>query len=374
MENIIKHKISRNILSTNYGKISPNRSNSSDLIPTDYQMLTNNSNTNNNKIYKKNIFKKEIKNDFKKEKNIMNFSSDKIVFGNTINHNDIKYVFEKSNNSYMNNFQSIKPNSESNKLLDNYLMRLKNFGFPELGEIYLSSEISEQEKTFSFFDYLISKETNNIEMNDIKEKNIEENIKKNKDLTKIISQLSDELNLKENKLIILDKKLEEQKDYYEQQVKSLIKENEYLKEINNKISIKKKNLESKLHTINKTLNKYQNMKSNIINAVEIIDQVQNNDMTKMLARVKNTEKLIESLKGEYNESLRELTSQINSFKDFILGIYNEICILIGKSYNLDDKIFNLPFLDFVNYLKKAFKKNLEIMKEKIYISDNEESF
>ena len=114
MENIIKHKISRNILSTNYGKISPNRSNSSDLIPTDYQMLTNNTNTNNNKIYRKNIFKKEIKNDFKEEKNIMNFSSDKIVFGNTINHNDIKYVFEKSNNSYMNNFQSIKPNSESN--------------------------------------------------------------------------------------------------------------------------------------------------------------------------------------------------------------------------------------------------------------------
>ena len=231
MENIMKRKISRNILITNYGKISPNNSNSSDLIPTDYQLLTN-TNTNNNKIIRKNIFKKEIKNDFKKEKNIMNFSSDKIVFGNTINHNDIKYVFEKSNNSYMNNFQSIKPNSESNKLLDNYLMRLKNFGFPELGEIYLSSEISEQEKTFSFFDYLISKETNNIEMNDIKEKKIEENIKKNKDLTKIISQLSDELNLKENKLIILDKKLEEQKDYYEQQVNSLIKENEYLKEIN----------------------------------------------------------------------------------------------------------------------------------------------
>ena len=154
----------------------------------------------------------------------------------------------------------------------------------------------------------------------------------------------------------------------------LIKENEDLKNINKKISNKKKNLETKLYSLNQTINKYQNMKSNIINAVEIIDQVQNNDMTKMLTRVKNTEKLIESLKGEYNESLRELTSQINSFKDFILGIYNEICILIGNSYNLDDKIYNLPFLDFVNYLKKAFKKNLEIMKEKIYISDNEESF
>ena len=371
MENIIKRKISRNILITNYGKISPNNSFSSDLIPTDYQLLTNT--TNNNKIFRKNIFKKEIKNELKKEKNIMNFSSDKIVFGNTINHNDIKYVFEKSNNSFMNNFQSIKTNSESNKILENYLIRLKNFGFPELGEIYLSTEISEQEKTFSFFDYLISKETNNIEMNNTKEKKIEEYFRKNKELTKIISQLSDELNIKENKIISLDKKLEEQKNYYEQQVNDLIKENEYLADINNKISIKKKNLESKIYSISKTLNKYQNMKSNIINAVEIIDQVQNNDMSKMLTRVKNTEKLIESLKCEYNESLRELTSQINSFKDFVLGIYNEICILIGKSCNLDEKIYNLPFLDFVNYFKKAFKKNLEIMKEKIYMSDNEES-
>ena len=45
-------------------------------------------------------------------------------------------------------------------------------------------------------------------------------------------------------------------------------------------------------------------------------------MTKILTRVKNTEKLIESLKCEYNESLRELTIYINSFKDFILGIYH----------------------------------------------------
>ena len=65
MENIIKRKIPRNILSTNYVKISPNRSNSSDLIPIDYLLLTNNTNTNNNKIYKKNIFKKVMKNDIK---------------------------------------------------------------------------------------------------------------------------------------------------------------------------------------------------------------------------------------------------------------------------------------------------------------------
>ena len=65
MKNIIKLKIPRNILSNNYGKISPNSSNLSDLIPIDYLLLTNNTNTNNNKIYRKNIFKKVMKNDIK---------------------------------------------------------------------------------------------------------------------------------------------------------------------------------------------------------------------------------------------------------------------------------------------------------------------
>ena len=65
------------------------------------------------------------------------------------------------------------------------------------------------------------------------------------------------------------------------------------------------------------MNKFENMKSNIINAVEAIDHVQNNDMEKMLIRVKNTEKLIESLKCEYNESLRELSFQVSSFRNLI---------------------------------------------------------
>ena len=137
MEKIIKHKISRNLLTSNYGKISPNTSNSSNLVPNDKNLLTH---TNNN-INRKNTFKKEIKNDFiKNKKNIMTFSTDKIVFGTTINHNDIKYVFDNSNNSFINNFQSVKANTESNKLLENYIKRLKNFGFPDIGEITLSDD------------------------------------------------------------------------------------------------------------------------------------------------------------------------------------------------------------------------------------------
>ena len=55
-------------------------------------------------------------------------------------------------------------NSGSNiNLLDNYLSRLKNFGFPEIGAITLSENPKEQEKTFKFFDYIILKKANNLD-------------------------------------------------------------------------------------------------------------------------------------------------------------------------------------------------------------------
>ena len=69
--------------------------------------------------------------------------------------------------------------------------------------------------------------------------------------------------------------------------------------------------------MNKTINKFENMKSNIINAVEAIDYVQNTDMAKMLSRVKGAEKLIEALKGRYNESLRQLSLELSSYKNLI---------------------------------------------------------
>ena len=58
--------------------------------------------------------------------------------------------------------------------------------------------------------------------------------------------------------------------------------------------------------VTETLNKFESMKSIIINAFEAIDYVQTNDMSTMLSRVKGAEKLIEALKGGYNDSLREL--------------------------------------------------------------------
>ena len=73
--------------------------------------------------------------------------------------------------------------------------------------------------------------------------------------------------------------------------------------------------------MNKTINKFENMKSNIINAVEAIDHVQNSDMAKILTRVKGAEKLIEALKGGYNESLRQLTLEVSSYKNLVFEIH-----------------------------------------------------
>ena len=95
-------------------------------------------------------------------------------------------------------------------------------------------------------------------------------------------------------------------------------------------------------------------------------------MAKMLNRVRNSEKLIETLKSEYNESLRDLSFKVSSFRNLIFEIHNEICILLEKPYNIENKIYDLPFLEVINCLKKTFKKNLELLKEKINLNNFED--
>ena len=365
MEKSKQHcNISRNNW-TYYQKITPNISNTSDIVFTNYNNSINKQ--NKGKSLRNFLFKEESKLNYNKdEKHILNFSKDKVIDENTINNNDIKFAFEKSN----------KENFNSNKILDNYIIRLKNFGFPELGKIYLSSDISEQEKTFNFFDFLISKEAEYLEKNKTKTKDKLEQGKKYKDLKNKIFLLSNELNIKEKELFHLRKNSENKvrglKNLYENQLSLITKDNEYLAHMNNKISSKKKNLEFKLYSLNKTINKFQNMKSNIINAVEVIDKVQNSDMAKMVNKVKNTEKLIEKLKSEYNESLKELSFQISCFKKLILEIHNGIIILIENPYNIENSINDFPFLELISHLKIVFKKNLQLLRQKLYMNDFDE--
>ena len=323
----------------------------------------NNSNNNNLKIHDTST---DYRNYFNKnDKTIINISTDKIIEDS----NDINFTNGNENiKSNSNDYYQSNIFTKSNNILDNYIIRLKNFGYPEIGEIYLSSDTHEQEKTFNFFDYIIAKEANNIEKNNIKEKEFEDYKKKCKDLEyKIISlnqeynnNIKNSINLKKD----LEHKLKKQKEFYEQNLSTLNKDNEYLMYVNNKIYFKKKNLELKLYSMNKTINKFENMKSNIINAVEAIDYVQNTDMAKMLSRVKGAEKLIEALKGGYNESLRQLSLELSSYKNLIFEIHNEICVLLDNPYNIENKVYDMTYLDAIEYYKRIFKNNINLIKER----------
>ena len=144
-----------------------------------------------------------------------------------------------------------------------------------------------------------------------------------------------------------------------------MKDNEYLTYVNNKIYYKKKNLELKLYSMNKTINKFEDMKSNLINAVEEIDYMQNNDMAKMLTRVNGAEKLIEGLKAGYNESLKQLASENSSMKNLIFEIHNDIYVLLDNPQNIDKNVYDMTFKEKIEYYKNVFKNNIRMLKEKI---------
>ena len=320
---------------------------------------------------------KDYRNYFNKNgKNYVNFIPQDLNDEPTINQNDINYTKDnKSNKSQTisNFYRNSKIYNKPNNILENYIIRLKNFGFPEIGEIYLSPDAHEQEKTFNFFDYIIAKETNNLEKNNIKAKEYEDYKGKYKELQYKIINLKGELNnniqLSKKMKEDLEFKIKKQKDMYEQKLSLLNKNNEYLTYVNNKIYFKKKNLELKLYSMNQTINKFEDMKSNIINAVEAIDNAQSNDMAKMLTRVKGAEKLIETLKGGYNESLRELSLKVSSLKNLIYEIHNEISILLENPRTIEKNDNDMSFYDTIEYYKKIFKHNIRSLKDKMQMID-----
>ena len=254
-------------------------------------------------------------------------------------------------------------------LLENYLIKLKNCGYPEMGKIYLSPDLHEQEKTFAFFEYIVKKESLNLN-------NKEKYKKKYEELEYQLRNLKQELNneIKSNALLQedLEYKIKIQKEYYDKQFANLNKDNLYLKSVISKMTNEKNDLELKLHNLNETINKFESMKSIIINAFEAIDYVQTNDMSKMLSRVKGAEKLIEALKGGYNDSLKELMKEINILKNFIIDVNNEFCLILDNPCNIDENIYNISFFDSITLIKNAFKNNMNQLRAKIgYCSQSE---
>ena len=238
---------------------------------------------------------------------------------------------------------SIKVNQKQFKkvnLIENYLIQLKKFGYPEMGKIYLSPDYHEQEKTYNFFEFLIKKE--------LKAKAINNNGLQ-------IKLLKKQLNAESKKYLLIKKEIENQN----QKIKEYIEENKNLKSLLNKLNAEKNNL-------SESLNKFESMKSIIINAFETMDYIQTNDMSKMLLRVKGAEKLIETLKNGYNDTLEELTKETNILKNFIIELHNELGSIINNSCNIDTNIYNFSFSESINLIKEAFKANFNLLKKIVY--------
>jgi len=346
----------QNYLNNNIEDISEIQTNNYSNINPNFNSFSTNTNINQSNYYNKNI----KNNENEMEKYNEDYTSDNIE---SEIETDLK-KFAKAFN-IKNNIKNQKNKIEEEKkvdLIENYLIKLKNYGYPEMGKIYLSPDLQEQEKTYNFFEYLVKKESLNI--------NGREKYKaKYEELEYQIQNLKQELNkeIKSSSLTQkdLELKIKKQKEYYDKQFINLNKDNIYLKTIINKITIEKNNLEQKLKNLNETINKFESMKSVIINAFEAIDYVQTNDMSKMLSRVKGAEKLIEALKGGYNDSLNELMKEISTLKNFIIDINNEFCLLLDNPCNIDENIYNISFLDSINLIKGAFKNNMNELRKKI---------
>ena len=288
---------------------------------------------------------------------------------------------EKSQVSLKNNKENeiITNNNNSEDILLSYLNRLKSFGFPELGKITLSPITSEQEKTFQFFEHLIMKKANDSAdyqkfryQNDTLIKKCEALENQITKYEKEIRTLNDELRNNTKNKKDFDFKISKQKEVYEKQSISIKNQNIYLNNKMNKILLEKKNLEEKIIQMSENINKLNTVKTKMQNNSEMIDYVTNNNLSNMLSKVNGAEKLVETLKGGYNDSLRELLFEISALKNFIYDIHKEITLLIDCPVEINEDLLNLPFLDTVSSIKDIFNKNMNLLKAKIGLDNQDE--
>ena len=300
-------------------------------------------------------------------------------FLNNINDNSKTSIKKVEKPVPKNNNNIISNNGNSNDILLSYINRLKSFGFPELGQITLSPNTSEQEKTFQFFEYIIMKRANDSEdyqkfryQNDALTKKCEALENQITKYEKEIRNLNDELRNHTKNKKDFDFKLSKQKEVYEKQSISLKNQNIYLNNKMNKILLEKKSLEEKVIQMSETINKLNTIKTKMQNNSEMIEYVKNNNLSDMLSKINGAEKLVETLKGGYNDSLRELLFEISALKNFIYDIHKEITLLIDYPSEINDDLLNMPFLDSVSNIKEVFNKNMNLLKIKIGLDNQDE--
>lgn len=272
-----------------------------------------------------------------------------------------------------------KQSSNVPDILLDYQKKLKLFGFPEIGAITLSSEPSEQEKTLKFFDYIIRKKAS--ESQDFKTYQLQcDSLTKKCEVLeaqvsryeKEIKVLNDELKKNTGNKKEYESKISKQKDSYEKQIISLKNSSTFLTNKLNKLTLDKRTLEEKYTKVAEAYAKLTTNKSKVLNSIELTDYVKQNDLCKMLSKVKGAEKLTEMLKNGYNESFRELLFEISYLKNFILDVHNDIKQLIEDPSEINEELLNMPFLDSANQIKLVFNKNLLQLREKLGLNYDEQ--
>jgi hypothetical protein len=139
----------------------------------------------------------------------------------------------------------------------------------------------------------------------------------------------------------------------------------------NSLQVEKKSFEEKYSKMAENYQKFftklnqNNTNINILKPanIEFSNFNKKNDICKILGKVNGTEKLIQTIKGGYNESLRELLLEISAMKNFILDLNNEIIKHAEKLdlkglVKLDNCFINMPFLDSIVKIKYAFRINI----------------
>ena len=328
----------------------------------------------------------------KDENKNQNNSNDNINEGNNINLEDLDINedeelknFTDSLNQNKNKSEpfseiindiNLKSNNNNNNLLKNYITRLKSFGFPDFGQITLSNDPKEQEKTFKFFDYIILKKANNLDDYQKYKRSNDSLIKRCEELEILVAKYKKEVNNLRNELKSYSKekndyefKSNKLKENYDKQISQTKKENIYLNNKINKISLEKRALEEKYQALNEMLNKHDLNKIKVINTVEMTEYIQKNNLLNMVSKVSGAEKLAQTLKGGYNGSLRELLFEISALKNFIYDYHVEIASLVDNNEDFDKEMLNMSFLDTVSNIKEIFNINMNKLKTKLGFSD-----
>jgi hypothetical protein len=315
-------------------------------------------------FYKKNI-NTELEEELKAAEMFLTKSNKDIIQSNELTGLDEvnQHIVTKQNMdiSHVGNFK--------NDDLYKYRKQLRTFGFPDFGNLTFETE-DDKIATLQFFDFVIRR------------KGVE-----NEERTKFkkqIDALNNRINTLEGEKYRLEKeiitnredmkrgdkdkkdsegKVNKFKDGYEKQISELKTNVVKLQSRNGMLVVDKKNLEERINKLSESYNKVVTKGIKANNGIEVLETLKKNDVLKCLSKIKGTEKLLETLKSGFNESVRELLFEITALKNFIYEINKELQ-LEGKQFmDIESTLLSMPFLDTVGKIKYIVKTNLYRLKD-----------